>query len=99
MKFIKGFVIGTLVGMSIGSSLSEQQRKQIVQRVKKQAQPVGRAVADNVGHIADTMTEQAADTIDKAGDSVVDSIDGRTAAGDASPGGDAAPSGQSHAMS
>jgi uncharacterized protein YjbJ (UPF0337 family) len=75
MKFIKGFIIGTIVGVAVGSSINEQQRKQVVARMKKQAEPVSGAVADNVGRIADRATDKAAGAVDQAGAAVADAID------------------------
>lgn len=78
MKFIKGFIIGTFVGVTIGTAISEQQRQEIVQRVKKQAEPVGRAVSDNVRNVADTVTQRAAGAVDDVGATAVDSIEDHT---------------------
>lgn len=75
MKFIKGFTVGLLAGFAAGSALSEQQRRQLVARVRRQSEPVRAAVADNVQRVADTATERVTDRVDAVGEAVNDAVD------------------------
>lgn len=79
MKFIKGFLIGSIFGVAVGSSLSERQRREITARAsamaKSKLRPVGQAVARNADEVTDAAVSTVESKIDDAGDAVADAID------------------------
>ncbi len=78
MKFIKGFLIGTLTGFAAGSALSERQRDELRRRTmavaRRQAKPLADRVAEQTSQIADAATDRAVDAVDRVGDQAQDAI-------------------------
>ncbi len=76
MRFIKGLIIGSLLGFAVGSSINERQRAELKARLNKQTQSVRQAAGANVSKVADAVTDEAAAVIDDAGDKAADAVDG-----------------------
>jgi gas vesicle protein len=79
MKFIRGFLLGAIVGFAVGTSLSERQREEIAQRARAAARrnvkPVAESVGDNATAVADTAVDRVTSAIDGAGDAAVRAVD------------------------
>lgn len=74
MKFLKGLIMGGVLGFAAGAGLSEKQRAQITSSVKSKTKPVIDEVKSNVGQVADTAVGQVTDKIDDAGDAAAERI-------------------------
>lgn len=57
MKFIKGFIVGTVFGVAVGSTISEQQRREVASKAaaatKRRLRPVSDAFADRARDVVD----------------------------------------------
>lgn len=79
MKFIKGLVLGLLVGFSAGAAMTERQRRDAAEKIaaiaRRRSRPIVDSVAENVGQVADTATGVATSSIDDVGDAVSERIE------------------------
>jgi gas vesicle protein len=84
MKFIRGFLLGGIVGFAVGTSLSDRQRAEIASRARATARrnvkPVADAVGDNANAVADTAVDRVTSAIDDAGDAAVRTVGADTSA-------------------
>jgi hypothetical protein len=74
VKFLKGLVMGGVLGFAVGAGLSEKQRAQITSSVKSKTKPVVDEVKSNIGQVADTAVSEVTDKIDDVGDAAADRI-------------------------
>ncbi|BAN03560.1 hypothetical protein [Ilumatobacter coccineus] len=74
MKFLKGLVMGGVLGFAVGAGLSEKQRAQITSSVKSKTKPVVDEVKSNIGQVADTAVSEVTGKIDDVGDAAADRI-------------------------
>lgn len=74
MRFVKGLLLGSLVGFAAGSALSDRQREKIAAAARHKAAPVSTAITDNLHRVADTVVDEATTKIDTAGEAVADKI-------------------------
>lgn len=74
MKFVKGLIIGALVGFATGTAMTDRQRDTVLAAAKGKAAPVKEAIGKNIGQVADTVADEAVGKIDAAGDAVADTI-------------------------
>jgi hypothetical protein len=76
MKFLKGFIVGVIVGC--GATLTDQQRRRIARTAGRAAgrstQPVVDALTDNAQRVADAGIERAVQAIDRTGDATAEAI-------------------------
>ena len=75
MSFKMGFITGAAVGYVVGIGAPAEQRarvRRLMGRVTNDPRlaRTRRAVGRNVGQVADTMTDQVTDAVDRAGEKV-----------------------------
>lgn len=80
MRFIKGLVIGLVLGFAAGSAISERQREELKARLIEQTRPVRDAASSNISRVAGTVTDEAAAVIDHAGEQAANAVEGSVSA-------------------